>query len=86
MSVTGLPDFSWKKYQSGKNIPNYHELYQVSIKYNKKLKNGPSVQKINQHLPVQDHTKFTQIWIFGLKTNHLATLVGKLYNRFRNLD
>jgi hypothetical protein len=23
---------------------------------------------------VQDPTKFTQIWIFGLKTNHLATL------------
>jgi hypothetical protein len=24
---------------------------------------------------LQDPTKFTQIWIFGLKTNHLATLV-----------
>jgi hypothetical protein len=23
---------------------------------------------------VQDPPKFTQIWIFGLKTNHLATL------------
>jgi hypothetical protein len=23
---------------------------------------------------LQDPTKFTQIWIFGLKTNHLATL------------
>jgi hypothetical protein len=23
---------------------------------------------------LQDHPKFTQIWIFGLKANHLATL------------
>jgi hypothetical protein len=28
-----------------------------------------------QHLPLQDPPKVTQIWIFGLKTNHLATLV-----------
>jgi hypothetical protein len=27
-----------------------------------------------QHLPLQDPPKFTQIWIFGLKTDHLATL------------
>jgi hypothetical protein len=26
---------------------------------------------------VQDPPKFTQIWIFGLKTNHLATLVHR---------
>jgi hypothetical protein len=25
---------------------------------------------------LQDPPKFTQIWIFGLKTNHLATLLG----------
>jgi hypothetical protein len=25
---------------------------------------------------LQDPPKFTQIWIFGLKTNHLATLYG----------
>jgi hypothetical protein len=32
--------------------------------------------KIYQHLPLQDPTKFTQIWIFGLKYMfHLATLV-----------
>jgi hypothetical protein len=24
---------------------------------------------------LQDPPKFTQIWIFGLKTNHLATLI-----------
>jgi hypothetical protein len=36
---------------------------QVSIKY------------LCQHLPSQDPPKFTQIWIFGLKTNHLAALL-----------
>jgi hypothetical protein len=25
---------------------------------------------------LQDPPKFTQIWIYGLKTNHLATLIG----------
>jgi hypothetical protein len=25
-------------------------------------------------LPLQEPAKFTQIWIFGLKANHLATL------------
>jgi hypothetical protein len=33
-----------------------------------------SVHKIYQHLSLQDPPKITQIWIFGLKTNHLATL------------
>jgi hypothetical protein len=46
----------------------------MSIKYNKRPQNGPSVHKIYQHLPLQEPPKFTQIWIFGLKTNHLATL------------
>jgi hypothetical protein len=32
---------------------------------------------------VQDPPKFTQIWIFGLKTNHLATLVG-IKSKFRS--
>jgi hypothetical protein len=36
---------------------------QVSIKY------------IYHHLSLQGPPKFTQIWIFGLLTNHLATLV-----------
>jgi hypothetical protein len=31
---------------------------------------------MDQHLPLQDLPKFTQIWIFGLKPNHLATLGG----------
>jgi hypothetical protein len=62
------------KYQNGKKLPNSHKLYQMSIKYNKRPWNGPSVHEIYQHLPLQDPPKLTQIWIFGLKTNHLATL------------
>jgi hypothetical protein len=49
----------------------------MSIKYNKRPYNGPSVHKIYQHLPLKDPPKFTQSCIFGLKTNHLATLVQK---------
>jgi hypothetical protein len=29
---------------------------------------------------LQDPLKFTQIWIFGLKTNHLATLLSPTKN------
>jgi hypothetical protein len=72
----GLPAFSWYKIPKRGKIyqitTNY--VYQVSIKYNKKPHNGPSVHKINKHLPLQDPPIFPQIWIFGLKTNHLATL------------
>jgi hypothetical protein len=32
----GCQIFLGTKYQNGKNIQNYHELYQVSIKYNKR--------------------------------------------------
>jgi hypothetical protein len=59
----------------------------MSIKYNKGPLNGPSVHKIYEHLPLQDHPKFTQIWIFGLKTNHLATLLSgtdvMIFKKFR---
>jgi hypothetical protein len=56
----------------------------MSIKYNKRPKNGPSVHKIYQHLPLQDPPKFTQIWIFGLKTNHLATLLQSVFWNSKN--
>jgi hypothetical protein len=46
----------------------------MSIKYNKRPQNGLNFRKIYQHLPLQDPPKCSQIWIFGLKTNHLATL------------
>jgi hypothetical protein len=32
-----------------------------------------------EHFPFSDPPKFTQIGIFGLKTNHLATLQGPGY-------
>jgi hypothetical protein len=34
-----------------------------------------------QHFPFQGPPKFTQIGIFGLKTNHLATLLGSSAER-----
>jgi hypothetical protein len=39
----------------------------------------PNCRKINQHFPLQGPPKYPEIGIFGLKTNHLATLI-----RFRN--
>jgi hypothetical protein len=53
------------------NLPNshkIHKIYQVAVKYTK------NVHKLYQHLPLQDPPKFIQIWGFGLKVNHLATL------------
>jgi hypothetical protein len=32
--------------------------------------------KIDQHFPIQGPPKFSQIWIFGSKRNHLATLAS----------
>jgi hypothetical protein len=46
----------------------------MAIKYFQWLKNRPNGHKIYQDFPWQDPPKFTQIEIFGLKTNHLATL------------
>jgi hypothetical protein len=64
----GLPDFFLvQNTKTGK-------IYEVTRNYINRPENGPSVHKIYQHLSVQDPPKFTQIWIFGLKTNHLATL------------
>jgi hypothetical protein len=54
----------------------------MSIRYNKRPQDGPSVHEIHQHIPLQDLPKFTQIWIFGLKINHLATLIfGRQENK-----
>jgi hypothetical protein len=53
--------------QHTKNIPNGHKLYQIAVYRS----NGHMTY---QHLPLQEPPKFTQIWIFGLKNCHLATL------------
>jgi hypothetical protein len=41
--------------------------------YTKSTQNRPKGHNIYQHFKVQDPPNFTQIGIFGLKTNHLAT-------------
>jgi hypothetical protein len=65
------------------NIPNGRKMYQMAAKYTKWPQNIPNCRqigqmapKINQHLPLKDPTKFTQIWIFVFKIYHLATLLG----------
>jgi hypothetical protein len=73
----GLPDFSWynipkwgKVCQVATKLPNCHNIYQITIicRY---IQNGQRIYKLfSWHGP----PKFTQIWIFGLKTCHLATL------------
>jgi hypothetical protein len=62
-------------YQIGKNVTNYLKLYEMALNYTKWTLNIPNCHKIYQHLPFKGPPKFTQICIFGLKTNHLATLV-----------
>jgi hypothetical protein len=44
-----------------KTVPNEHTMYQMTI-------------NICLHFPIRDPENFSQIGIFGLKTNHLATL------------
>jgi hypothetical protein len=40
---------------------------------------------MDQHLPLQDPPKFTQIWIFVLKINHLATLELNTFSRLQSV-
>jgi hypothetical protein len=72
----GLPDFSWSKHtKMGKmHIPNDHRLFQTAINYTKWPNNIPNGHKIYKHFSFQVPPKFTQILIFGLKTNDLANL------------
>jgi hypothetical protein len=45
----------------------------MAIRYFQWPQNRPNGHKIYQDFPLPDPPKFTQIGIFGLKTNHLAT-------------
>jgi hypothetical protein len=63
--------------QNGKNVPNDHTLYQTAIKYTKWPQNIPNGHKLYQHFTSLGTLKYTQIWIFGLKINHLATLASR---------
>jgi hypothetical protein len=67
--------FLIKTDQIGKNVTNNLKLYEIALNYTKWTLNIPNGHKIYQHLPFKGPPKFTQICIFGLKTNHLATLV-----------
>jgi hypothetical protein len=65
-----LPGFLGKTYQNGKTVPNDHKLYQMAIMYI----DTPNSHKIYILFPLQVPPKYTQIGIFGMKINHLATL------------
>jgi hypothetical protein len=75
-SVAGLPDFSLvQNTKTGK-------IYQIATNYTKYPYNITKDRKMDQvstkytnNLPLQYPPKITQIWGFGLKTNHLANLV-----------
>jgi hypothetical protein len=51
------------------------KMYQIKTKCNKWSQNIPNGHKIYQHFPNHGPPKLTQISIFGLKINHLATLL-----------
>jgi hypothetical protein len=63
--------------KTGKNIPNYHKIYQSAIIYTKWHEIFQIVIKYTNIY----HPKALQILpkfgILGLKTNHLATLLGR---------
>jgi hypothetical protein len=61
--------------KTGENIPNDHKIYQMALKFFQWPQNTPNGHKIYQDFSLQDPPKFTQMGIFGLKTNHLATLL-----------
>jgi hypothetical protein len=55
--------------------PKWGNVYQMAIKYTNWPWNRPNGHKIYQHLSLQHPPKLTRIGIFGLKMNHLATLI-----------
>jgi hypothetical protein len=48
----------------------------MGVNYTNWPYNIPNGHEIYQHLPFKGPPQFTQIGIFVLKTNHLATLLG----------
>jgi hypothetical protein len=62
--------------KTGKNVPNENNMYQMVIKYPQCPLNIPNGHKIYKLFLIKGPPKFTQIWIFCLKINHLATLDG----------
>jgi hypothetical protein len=52
-------------------------MYQMVIKYPKCLSNIPNGHKIYHQFAIKGPPKCSQIEIFGLKINHLATLLRR---------
>jgi hypothetical protein len=72
-----LPDFPRRKipklgkiYQIATKLPNGHKMYQMALFYVFKM-----AKEYTNLFPLEGPRNFTQVWIFGLKRNHLATLV-----------
>jgi hypothetical protein len=68
--------FLVQTYQNGKKCtkgpqtaPNGQTVYQITAHYFKWLQNVPTFS-------IPRHLKYTRIGIFGLKINHLATLLA----------
>jgi hypothetical protein len=72
----GCQIFLGKTYQNGENLPTYHNIYQMSIKYTKWLFSRPNVYNVYHHLlPITRHSKNYPNLDFGLKIYHLATVL-----------
>jgi hypothetical protein len=74
---SGLTDFSWCM------IPKPEKMYQMNTKYTEWSQNIPNIHKVFQmaiqyinNFQSEALKFFSQIRIFGLKTNHLATLLS----------
>jgi hypothetical protein len=61
--------------KTGNNVPNEHKIYQMVIKYLKWPQHITNGHKIHEYFSIYGPPKFTQNGIFGLKINHLATLM-----------
>jgi hypothetical protein len=68
--------FLVQTFQAGKNITNYHEIYQAAINYTKWHKIFQIVIKYTNIYYSKALQNLPKFGIFGLKTNHLATLIG----------
>jgi hypothetical protein len=53
--------------QHTKNIPNNTKISQNVTKYTNWSQNRPNGHKIYQHVPSQDPSKYTKIWIFWVE-------------------
>jgi hypothetical protein len=58
-------------HQNGEKLPNGHNTANLTSS----IPNGRKTFQIYPHFPFQGPPKFTQIWLFGSKMNHLANLL-----------